>query len=216
MKHRYVTYGIAFLRSLNVRANQVDLSELVYIDEQFHRELAKSALKPGDLIVVRTGEPGVAAVVPSELKLANCSDLIIGRLVPSMNSSYAAYYMNSEFAKGTIRGFQVGVAQQHFNVGAMSKMPVPFTSLDEQNEIVRRIEIAFAWINRLAAETTSARKLIDHLDQAVLAKAFQGELVPQDPNDEPASMLLERIREQQQAAPSHRQLGRRASRSAKN
>jgi type I restriction enzyme, S subunit len=49
---------------------------------------------------------------------------------------------------------------------------------------VQLIDAAFAWIDRLAAETTSARKLIDHLDQAVLAKAFRGELVPQDPNDE--------------------------------
>jgi type I restriction enzyme, S subunit len=56
----------------------------------------------------------------------------------------------------------------------------------------------FAWINRLSAESNSARKLIDHLDQAILAKAYRGELVPQDPNDEPASVLLERIRAQPQ------------------
>jgi hypothetical protein len=48
------------------------------------------------------------------------------------------------------------------------------------------------WIDRLASEATSARKLIDPLDQAVLAKTFRGELVPQDPNDEPASVLLGR------------------------
>src|SRR5262249_24554586 len=54
----------------------------------------------------------------------------------------------------------------------------------------RRMETALAWIDRLAAEATSARKLIDHLDQAVLVKAFRGELVPQDPNDEPASVVL--------------------------
>ncbi|WP_287361550.1 hypothetical protein [Mesorhizobium sp.] len=57
------------------------------------------------------------------------------------------------------------------------------------------------WINRLASEATSARKLIDRLDQAVLAKAFRGELVPQDPNDEPASVLLERIKTGRGAAP---------------
>jgi type I restriction enzyme S subunit len=66
--------------------------------------------------------------------------------------------------------------------------------MNEQNGSVRRIETAFAWVERLSSETTSARKLIDHLDQAILAKAFRGELVPQDPNDEPASVLLERIR----------------------
>jgi len=69
--------------------------------------------------------------------------------------------------------------------------------LTEQREIATRLRTAFAWIDRLAAEATSARKLIDHLDQAVLAKAFRGELVPQDPNDEPASLLLERIKAEQ-------------------
>ena len=53
---------------------------------------------------------------------------------------------------------------------------------------------AFAWIDRIALETTSARKLVDHLDQAILTKAFRGELVPQDPNDEPVNVLLDRIR----------------------
>jgi type I restriction enzyme S subunit len=57
-----------------------------------------------------------------------------------------------------------------------------------------RGRVSFSSIDGLAAETTSARKLIDHLDQAILAKEFRGELVPQDPNDEPASVLLERIR----------------------
>jgi type I restriction enzyme S subunit len=60
--------------------------------------------------------------------------------------------------------------------------------------LISRIKTAFAWVNRLAAEASSARKLIDHLDQAILAKAFRGELVPQDPNDEPASVLLERVK----------------------
>jgi endonuclease YncB( thermonuclease family) len=63
-------------------------------------------------------------------------------------------------------------------------------SVDEQREIVPRIESAFAWTDRLATEATSARRLIDHLDQAILSKAFRGGLVSQDHNDEPASVLL--------------------------
>jgi type I restriction enzyme S subunit len=72
------------------------------------------------------------------------------------------------------------------------KLPIP--NLELQKQIVRRVQSAFSWIDRLATEATSARKLIDHLDEAILAKAFRGELVPQDPNDEPASVLLRRIK----------------------
>ncbi|RWQ14149.1 restriction endonuclease subunit S [Mesorhizobium sp.] len=211
MKDRYVGEGIAFLRSLNVRANRVDLRKVVFIDQTFDDELKKSRLHPGDLVVVRTGEPGVAAVIPPELAEANCSDLVICRLISSANPHFAAYYMNSDYAKSVVAGFQVGVAQQHFNVGAMSEMPLPFAPIDEQVEIVRRIEIAFTWIKRLASEATSARKLIDRLDQAVLAKAFRGELVPQDPEDEPASVLLERIRAEGSAASKKKRLRARVT-----
>lgn len=95
------------------------------------------------------------------------------------------------------------------NKGRFSKAPISYPNLEEQTEVVRRIEIAFGWIDRLVTEATSARRLIDRLDQAVLAKAFRGELVPQDPNDEPASVLLERIKAERGAAPKARR-GRKA------
>ena len=87
------------------------------------------------------------------------------------------------------------------NKGRFSNLSLPLPPLDEQREIVRLLEKGFTWIDHLASQSTSARKLIDHLDQAILAKAFRGELVPQDPNEEPASVLLERIRTERTAAP---------------
>jgi type I restriction enzyme S subunit len=201
MKERYVEGGIPFLRSMNVRANRIDLQNVMFIDNRFHEELKKSILKPGDLVVVRTGAPGTAAVVPDNLYEANCSDLVIARLIPSLNPHYAAFYLNSEFARVRVRSMQVGVAQQHFNVGAMSQMPIPFAPPTEQGEIVRRIESAFGWLDRMAADHAAAAKLLPKLDAAILAKAFRGELVPQDPNDEPASVLLDRIRQEQADAP---------------
>jgi type I restriction enzyme S subunit len=81
-------------------------------------------------------------------------------------------------------------------------------ALAEQVEIVRRIDQAFAEIDRLTAEAAAARRLLDRLDQAVLAKAFRGELVPQDPADEPASVLLDQIRAERAAAPKAKRGGR--------
>ncbi|MBS0960889.1 restriction endonuclease subunit S [Acetobacter thailandicus] len=79
--------------------------------------------------------------------------------------------------------------------------PFPLPSVAEQKAVVTKIDSAFAWIDRLTADATNARKLIDHLDQSVLAKAFTGELVLQDPADEPASALLDRIRAERTGAP---------------
>jgi type I restriction enzyme S subunit len=72
-------------------------------------------------------------------------------------------------------------------------------SLDEQDEIIDLVEILFTLANQLETRLTAARKIVDRLTPALLAKAFRGELVPQDPNDEPASILLERIRAARQA-----------------
>ena len=79
--------------------------------------------------------------------------------------------------------------------------PVLLPPLAEQCQIVGRVDQMISWIERLASEATSARKLIDRLDQALLAKAFRGELVPQDPAEEPASALLMRIRAERGGSP---------------
>lgn len=78
--------------------------------------------------------------------------------------------------------------------GALMALPIGVPSADEQTEIVRRVEQLFAFADQLEAKVATAKQRIDTLTQSILAKAFRGELVPQDPNDEPASVLLERIR----------------------
>jgi type I restriction enzyme, S subunit len=91
-------------------------------------------------------------------------------------------------------------AGQHGISGAdLKRLPIPLPPISLQHTILRRTQTAIAWIDRLASEATSARKLIDRLDQAILSKAFRGELIPQDPTDEPASVVLERNRGERQS-----------------
>jgi len=87
------------------------------------------------------------------------------------------------------------------NQTALNKTPLPLPPLATQHEIVRRLESAFAKIDRLAKEAKRSLELVGRLDEAILAKAFRGELVPQDDNDEPAERLLARIRAEREAAP---------------
>ena len=75
-------------------------------------------------------------------------------------------------------------------------MQVALPPIEEQTEIVRRIETLFAFADRLEARLETAQTSANRLTPSLLAKAFRGELVPQDPNDEPASELLKRLAEQ--------------------
>jgi type I restriction enzyme S subunit len=78
-------------------------------------------------------------------------------------------------------------------------MSIQMPCLEEQQEIVRRTQPLFSLADQLEARLTSARQIVERLTPALLAKAFRGELVPQDPNDDAASVLLERIRAARQA-----------------
>jgi type I restriction enzyme S subunit len=124
---------------------------------------------------------------------------------------FLSYYAN-EF--GQAHFFDQG--KQTTNLASISKsklsaMEIPVPPFEEAAEIVRRIESAFAKIDRLASQAKRALELVGKLDEAILAKAFRGELVPQDDSDEPAEKLLERIRAERAAAPkAKRGRGRKA------
>jgi type I restriction enzyme, S subunit len=81
-------------------------------------------------------------------------------------------------------------------VKELKSIRLPLPPLAEQKEIVKKVEALFAYADQLEEAYERAKESIDQLPQSILAKAFRGELVPQDPNDEPASVLLERIKEE--------------------
>lgn len=193
MEHRYVASGVPFLRSQNVRANRFDPSGLRYIPPDFHADLAKSRLTPGDLVIVRSGAPGTACVVPDELVDANCADLVVARLVSLVDPHVMAFYMNSAWGSGAVLDVQVGVAQQHFNVGAMRTLHMPLMAIPEQRVLRERLTHALTAISNHVLRTSELAGMVSTLDRSLLAKAFRGELVPQDPTDEPAADMLARL-----------------------
>ena len=88
---------------------------------------------------------------------------------------------------------QDGVRKEHLN-----KYPIFLPPIEEQQEIVRRIESLFKLADNIEQQYQQAEIDLETLNQSILAKAFRGELVPQDPKDEPASVLLERIRKERE------------------
>lgn len=82
----------------------------------------------------------------------------------------------------------------NLNQKIIKSLPFPDTSLEEQQEIVRRVEALLAKAEAIEAQYLTLKAKIDRLPQALLAQAFRGELVPQDPTDEPAAVLLGKIK----------------------
>jgi type I restriction enzyme, S subunit len=115
---------------------------------------------------------------------------------------YLYYFLR--FLTSRYRAIHQGAAQPNLNIDIVKSTPVPIPPIEEQNEIVQRVEKLFKAIDLMEQEYQKASKLCDRLEQTTLAKAFRGELVPQDPNDEPAAALLERIRAERQEQPKRK------------
>ena len=135
MADKYIDEGVPFLRSLNVEPFRVKTNALKFIGVEFHKKLKKSALRPSDVLIVRTGKPGACAVVPDWLDEANCSDLVIARCGPRLEPRFLSYVVNS-VAGQHIANHLVGAVQQHFNVGSARSLEFFLPEIAEQNAIV--------------------------------------------------------------------------------
>lgn len=112
------------------------------------------------------------------------------------NVRYLLKAIESQFTQDLIEKGAKGTAIRHISITAFGKFPIPLPPLLEQRAIVNRIETLFHRTSKVEERVAAATSHADRLTQSILAKAFRGELVPHDPYDEPASVLLERIRKE--------------------
>lgn len=206
------TSGIPFITISAMNNGIIDLDKATrFVPKAYFDSLgATRRASRGDVLFSVAGSFGIAALVDFDDPFVFQRHIAI--LKPNAQSIDAKFLFRM-LSSGEIAlqadNVATGTAQRTVPLSGLRKFSIPAPSILEQRRIVQRIEAAFTWIDRLAAEATSARKLIDRLDQAVLAKAFRGELVPQDPNDEPASVLLERIKAERGVAPKAKRRAKR-------
>jgi len=160
-----------FLRSQNVRANRFRSEGLINISPQFHRSIAKSALAPGDVVVVRSGNVGTACAIPSSLPVANCSDLVVVKRPLAILSDYLCFCLNSLAASHIEQG-TVGVALTHFNTKSVATMPLPLPPLAEQHRIVAIVQELLCLCDRLESQLTTAHTENSRLLESVLNQSL--------------------------------------------
>jgi len=136
MTAEYREAGVPFLRSMNIEPFRINKTDLKFVSREFHARINKSRLRIGDLVIVRTGAPGTAAVVPEWMNDGNCSDLVIVRPGPKVDAAFLCYYVNA-VTHHIVNEHVVGAVQQHFNVGAAKGLKIPLPPLLEQRAIAR-------------------------------------------------------------------------------
>ena len=158
-------------------------------------EFAKYRVDIGDLLITRTGSLGTLAVFDDDVEAIPGAYLIQYRLIaPVVTSWYIFYFLKSPVGQGHLVGGGAGVGRPNLNAPTIEAVPVPLPPLAEQQRIVAEVERRLSVVDQMEAAVGSGLKRAERLRQAILKRAFEGRLVPQDPNDEPASVLLERIR----------------------
>lgn len=134
--HAYVDSGVVMLRNLNVRENQLEDSDLVYIDPEFAAKYKKKRLKAGDILVTRTGYPGIACVVPKKYEGCQTFTTLIVRLRDDspVTAEYVSQLINSPIGKEFVGRFKAGSSQQNFGATALKMMPIGIPPLALQQE----------------------------------------------------------------------------------
>jgi len=209
-KCNYEQGGIGVLRIPNIGENGIDASDLKYANFNTG-EKEKLGLKKGDLLVIRSNGSvelvGKAAIVTDrDLDYLFAGYLIRLRFrdLSVVDPKYVLFSLQSPAIRSVVEiNARSTSGINNINSKELAALEISLPSYKEQKEIVCRVESLFALADNVEKQYTEAKKRTDRLTQSLLAKAFRGELVPQDPSHEPASELLKSIkaeREQQAAS----------------
>lgn len=204
-----------YLGNINVRWGSFVLDDLKSIKVE-ESEIERYSLSEGDLVICEGGEPGRCAVWQG-----NKPAIIIQkalhrvRFTESLHPKFAYYYLVCSTPLEHITKHFTGTTIKHLTGAGLKKVQFPICTLYEQKEIVKILESLLSEISAMEYEIDTQTLRTETLRQSILKKAFSGQLVPQDPNDEPASKLLERIRNEREKTESKKTTKKKSQRKKK-
>lgn len=140
--HAYSDQGTIMFRNQNIKEDHLDDSDLIYITADFAKKYKTKELRENDILVTRTGYPGIACLVPKKYEGCQTFTTLIVRLKESkaIIPRYVCCYINSSYGKNFVDGMKVGVAQQNFGAKAMAQMPIFIPPLSEQQSYIDFVE----------------------------------------------------------------------------
>lgn len=192
----YEDKGIYLIRTTNVKNGKLDLkNKIQFVSQETYEYWSKRYFpQPDDVLFTREAPMGEAAIIPPDTKICLGQRMMLVKVFPEYIMPKFLLYniLNPSFQK-RILDKAIGTGVKHLRVGDVENLVFPICSIKEQENICNQIDSKFSVIDNLEETITIGLQKSEALRQSILKKAFEGKLVPQDSNDEPASELLKRI-----------------------
>ncbi len=196
----YADDGVPLVFVRNIRRRDFRAAPK-YVTHEKAKELASHSVVKGDVLITKMGDPPGDTAVYTESAAIITADCIKVTCGPSVTPEYMCLAIAGGHTRRLVLEATRGVAQKKVSLGRFRVLPIPIPPVEEQARIVAEVERQMSFIDACDRAIDAGLTRAAALRRSVLKAAFEGRLVPQDPTDEPASVLLERIRDERAAAP---------------
>ena len=201
---KYTQSGIPFLSVKDMSTGNLSFSNTKFISEKEHKLLSQRCHPcKGDLLLSKVGTTGIPLIIDDDREFSIFVSLALIKFFPKfIDSSFLITLLNSPLVQMQVKENTRGVGNKNWVLTAISNTLLVIPPLHEQQRIVEKIGFLNPYIVRYARSESKLshlnKEIGSNLKNSILQEAIQGKLIPQDPNDEPASVLLQRIKEEKQ------------------
>ena len=201
---KYKEEGIPFLSVKDMSSGKISFSNTKYISAEEHSLLSQRCHpQKGDLLLSKVGTTGIPLIIDTDREFSIFVSLALIKYFPNLiDSNFLLYIINSPLVQLQVKDNTRGVGNKNWVLSAISNTIMVLPPLVEQKRIVAKIEELLPKVEKYGKAQDELNKLNEELPErlkkSILQEAIEGRLVPQDPNDEPASVLLQKIREEKQ------------------
>ena len=188
------SFGVPFLVISNVSSGQLSFENTRFVSEEYFSQLPETR-KPrnGDLLFTVTGSYGIPVLVDTDDKFCFQRHIAIVRPC-NISNRYLYVVLGSSYVKSICDTKATGTAQKTVGLATLRELLIPVAPYKEQMQIYTQTQDALSIVDSISSDKADLLNIIENTKAKILDLAIRGQLVPQDPNDEPASVLLERIK----------------------
>ena len=184
-----------YITAKNIKAHGIELNNISYVSKNIHNEIyARCNPEKGDILYIKDGATtGVVTLNNLDEQFSLLSSVALIKPNKYISNKYLLYYLQSPLCYDSVRGSMKGVGITRITLKQIEKWELPLPPLSEQERIVCQIENWLSLIDTIEKGKENISIALKQAKSKILDLAIHGKLVPQDPNDEPASELLKRI-----------------------